>query len=524
MKGRGAPPANHRRYFWLPNPWQECNPLDRAQGPKPRRSERNAPPWPCWQTTRAVARQHLFVARPDMIRRVFDEPTLSAQDWEQKIETAIKMFLLLALLFLPVSLRCAFAGIHPVQLPKSADTPQCIECHEDKTKGKDVHPAVGMGCLTCHLIRNTPDTTRVNLRTARIATLCFQCHADKQPTAGNSRQIHAPAAQDCLKCHDPHTSANEHLLLKTASGGKADNLCLGCHEQGLKVPDKGSRHAALDMGCDSCHVTHKVGEIGKQEFEFHLTKAVPDLCVGCHDTKDPKLVATHQGQPFAGARCTSCHDPHDSKSSKLLQKYLHEPFADKSCDTCHQPAKDGKVVLTQASAKEICVTCHSDKAEQIEKAKVQHPGAAGECTDCHDPHAGRSPGFPKPNAVAVCLGCHSEQAEEGKKLHAHQPAFEQGCAICHDPHGNNNEHLLRVSKPNPLCLECHGPNANPKKLETEHLVTIFDGKVELPEDYFRKVPILPIEYGAGHPVTKHPVQDLVDPNDLTKVVTPLNCL
>ena len=44
MKGRGAPPANHRRYFWLPNPCQECNPLDRAQGPEPWRSPRKERP------------------------------------------------------------------------------------------------------------------------------------------------------------------------------------------------------------------------------------------------------------------------------------------------------------------------------------------------------------------------------------------------------------------------------------------------------------------------------------------------
>ena len=84
--------------------------------------------------------------------------------------------------------------------------------------------------------------------------------------------------------------------------------------------------------------------------------------------------------------------------------------------------------------------------------------------------------------------------------------------------------LLRVAKPNPLCLECHGPDAKPKKLESEHLVAIFDGKVKLPEDYFSKVPILPLKYGTGHPVERHPVSDLVDPNDLTKVLTPLNCL
>ena len=155
---------------------------------------------------------------------------------------------------------------------------------------------------------------------------------------------------------------------------------------------------------------------------------------------------------------------------------------------------------------------------------MQHPGAAGDCTDCHSPHAGNSPGFPKPNAVAVCLTCHTDQAEQGKKAHTHQPAFEQGCATCHDPHGNNNVHLLRAQTPNALCLECHGPDSKPVKLESEHLVAIFDGKVKLAEDYFAQVSILPLQYGVGHPVPNHPISDVVDFRDPTKVIKAMNCL
>jgi len=456
-----------------------------------------------------------------MTRQGKDERT--GKGWKQEATTAVEMLLLLALI-LPVSVRCAFAGIHPVQLEKGTDTAKCVECHDDKTKGKDIHPAVGMGCMTCHIIRNTADTTRVNLKTARIATLCFECHADKQPTAANMHQVHAPAAQDCLKCHDPHTSANEHLLLKTASGGKAENLCLGCHEQGVKVPDKGSRHAALDMGCDSCHVTHKVGEIGKQEFDYHLTKAVPELCLGCHDTKEAKLVAAHQGQPFAGATCTSCHDPHDSKSPKLMQKYLHPPFGDKSCDTCHQPAKGGKVVLTQSETRALCATCHDDQAKQIETAKVAHPGAQGDCTQCHNPHAGRYPRFVQPSPVAACESCHSEEAEIHKtKKVLHPPAFQQGCSVCHTPHGGEREHLLRADT-NHLCLTCHGMNAKGTKVADSSDVTIFDGTVRLPETYLTQVFVVLLDdRGLGHPQGGHPVGGVLDPSDPQKLKT-ITCL
>jgi len=423
----------------------------------------------------------------------------------------------------------AFAGRvsaakHPVPLDPKADPSTCIACHEDKTKGKSVHSAIAMGCTSCHEIRTNKEVTHVKLITATPVALCLTCHADKN-AADIKGKVHPPAVRDCLKCHDPHTSDNKNQLLKPESGDAKENLCLSCHTTGVNVPEKGSRHAALDMGCDTCHTTHKTGEMGKVEFDFHLSKAPPALCVDCHDVKSADLQKAHQNQPFATANCVSCHDPHESAAPKLMAKFLHPPFAEKSCEICHAPAKDGKVVLTQSDAKSLCVTCHDDKAKLIDTAKVPHPGAAGDCTDCHNPHASRQPGLPKTNAVDICLGCHTDQAEQGKKHVLHQPVFGQGCATCHEPHGGDNDHLLRA-KGNPLCLECHGPDSQPQKVEAEHVLTIFNGKVKLPEDYYQKnkVPILPLRYGLGHPVEGHPVADVMNPADITKVKTQLSCL
>jgi len=430
--------------------------------------------------------------------------------------------------FLFVALCCVgrlWAAEHPVPLDPKADPATCLACHEDKTKGKSVHSAIAMGCTACHEIRVNKNVTRVKLITTTPQALCLTCHADKN-AADLKGTIHPPAVRDCVKCHDPHVSENKYQLLKPESGDKKENLCLSCHNTGVNVPEKGSRHAALDMGCDACHTTHKVGEIGKAEFDYHLTKAPPALCIDCHDVKSADLQKTHQNQPFEQANCVSCHDPHESASPKLMAKFTHPPFADKQCETCHAPAKAGKVVLTQPDVKSLCVTCHDDKAKLIDTAKVPHPGAAGDCTDCHSPHASRQPGLPKTNAVDICLGCHSDIADQAKKPHHHQPAFKQGCATCHTPHGGENDHLLRAATTNSLCLECHGPDRAPKKLEAEHLVTIFNGSVKLPEDYFskNKVVVLPIRYGMGHPVNGHPVSDLKDPKDPSKVITPMNCL
>jgi len=416
------------------------------------------------------------------------------------------------------------AAQHPVPLDPKADPSTCIACHEDKTKGKAIHSAIAMGCTSCHEVRTVKNITHVKLITTTPYALCFTCHADKN-AADIKGKVHPPAVRDCLKCHDPHTSDNKNQLLKPTSGDAKQNLCLSCHKTGENVPAKGSRHAALDMGCETCHTTHKTGEIGKIEFDFHLTKSPPALCIDCHDPKDANLQKAHQNQPFATANCVSCHDPHQSDAPKLMAKFVHPPFADRQCEVCHAPAKDGKVVLTQADAKSLCVTCHDDKGKQIESAKVPHPGAAGDCTDCHSPHASREPGLPKTTAVDICLGCHSDIADLGKKPVHHQPAFVQGCATCHEPHGGGNDHLLRA-KGNALCLECHGADSVPQKLEAGHMLTIFDGKVKLPEDYFTKngVVLIKLRYGLGHPVENHPVGDVMDPADITKVKTHLACL
>jgi predicted CXXCH cytochrome family protein len=169
--------------------------------------------------------------------------------------------------------------------------------------------------------------------------------------------------------------------------------------------------------------------------------------------------------------------------------------------------------------------CHDAQAKQIESAKVQHPGAAGDCTDCHNPHASKMPGLPKSNGVEICLGCHSDIADLGKKAVHHQPAFGQACGTCHEAHGGDREKLLRAEG-NKLCLECHGPDASPVEDKAAGVVKIFDGKVRLPDDYYKKnkVVVLPLKYGKGHPTNGHPVSDLTDPTDVTKVVQKINCL
>ena len=436
-------------------------------------------------------------------------------------KTALRICL--GVLFFALFAVRAQAAVHPVPLDKNTDPAKCLECHADKAKGKFVHTAMSTGCTSCHEIRVTKDVTRVKLITATPVELCITCHADKK-AADIKGTVHPPAVRDCLTCHDPHSSDNKDELVKAEAGGARENLCLSCHKTGLNMPEKGSHHAALDVGCDTCHVIHKTGPDPTAENHFHLAKAIPALCVDCHDPKDADLAKAHQNQPFGAANCVECHDPHQSNAPKLMAKFVHAPFVGGGCDTCHAPAKDGKVVLTQADAKTLCLTCHDDKGKLIDSAKVAHAGAAGDCTDCHSPHAANQPGLPKTDAVSICLGCHSDIDDLRKKPVHHQPVFGQACSVCHTPHGGEIEHLLRA-KGNALCLECHSPDSVAQKTG-DGLLTIFNGAVKLPGDYYvkNKVPILPLRFGVGHPVANHPVSDVMDPANQNKVKTPLSCL
>ncbi len=291
---------------------------------------------------------------------------------------------------------------HPVKVEKNFDAAQCVTCHEDKTKGKFVHSAIAIGCNACHAVKNIGVVTSITT-IAKGKDLCLTCHGDKDKAQAKGT-LHPPVEQSCTKCHSPHSSQYKFQLLKERSGGKDENLCLSCHDKGINVPEKGSRHPALDMGCDTCHITHKTGDPGKQEFSEHLVKPAPALCLDCHDVKNKQLAEAHHGQPFAQANCTGCHDPHQSASPKLLNKNVHFPFGEKMCEACHQAPKDGKVVLNEDGKFALCYTCHEDQKKVIEQSKNQHPAfaVAERCTECHNPHASRFPRMLKLSPVAVC--------------------------------------------------------------------------------------------------------------------------
>src|ERR1035441_1362599 len=64
-----------------------------------------------------------------------------------------------------------YAGSHPVRVEQNSN---CLECPADHATGDHVHPAVTMGCTSCHSIDNREDATYVVLKQTK-GVACFDC-------------------------------------------------------------------------------------------------------------------------------------------------------------------------------------------------------------------------------------------------------------------------------------------------------------------------------------------------------------
>jgi len=88
-----------------------------------------------------------------------------------------------------------------------------------------------------------------------------------------------------------------------------------------------------DGECLKCHRPHYSRE------ENLLLADSPAICEGCHEKENKVFMQRHGNIPFRDGNCTSCHESHSSKNKGLLHKILHKPFEDSRCIECH-PASE----------------------------------------------------------------------------------------------------------------------------------------------------------------------------------------
>jgi predicted CXXCH cytochrome family protein len=215
----------------------------------------------------------------------------------------------------------------------------CLECHTDFKDAKVVHPALPMGCSSCHTGVHAGEKPAPKLA-ASVPDLCFGCH-DK--AAFEKKSPHAPVAGGmCGSCHNPHVSAFPKLLLSPVP-----DLCFSCHDRNA-LAKKNVHASAAEGQCLVCHNAHG------SDSAFVLTQLVEGHCEACHEEQESgkhvmRRVSPGDTHPVKGKKdplhpgkelsCVSCHNPHVAKPGKQLPEKVKRP--EDVCRQCHRKIKVG---------------------------------------------------------------------------------------------------------------------------------------------------------------------------------------
>ena len=211
-----------------------------------------------------------------------------------------------------------------------------------------------------------------------------------------------------------------------------DSQCLTCH---VKMKERAkSVHAAIALGCSSCHVAVEGTTHPGQKGSIKLTQPMPGLCYTCHDESQFKGKSVHT--PITSGMCTGCHDAHQSNYAKILL----------------------------ADVPGLCYNCHD---ETRFKGKYGH-ATIGMCTGCHSPHASKASKLLGSEMPDVCYSCHDKAKFTKKSLHA-VVSMPGGCTLCHTPHVSSDKAML-VQPLFELCTSCHT-----NKSDGRHIVALPGG-------------------------------------------------
>ncbi|NOQ24661.1 MAG: OmpA family protein [Bacteroidales bacterium] len=332
-----------------------------------------------------------------------------------------------------------------------ATSPQlCFNCHEtakEQTQKRNVHAPFEDDCFNCHQSHSSAEK---GLLTEKTPTLCFNCHEGY-----TKKNIHAPAESgECSICHNSHSSDYPKLLNES----RTDKLCFECHD--LEIPETNIVHAPVQEGaCDDCHDSHQ------SDNSSFLKATSPQLCYNCHETVKEQTQKRNIHAPFADD-CANCHQAHSSTEKALLtektptlcinchegytKKNKHAPAESGECSICHNShSSDYPKLLNESSTDKLCFECHD--LGITETQNVHGPVQEGACDECHDSHQSDNSAFLKLASPQLCFNCHGEYTK--KNIHA--PAESGECAMCHNSHSSDYPKLLRDSRTDKLCYECH---------------------------------------------------------------------
>lgn len=238
-------------------------------------------------------------------------------------------------------------------------------------------------------------------------------------------------------------SAQEPSPASTYLGSEG---CRGCHAELFRRFESTAhwktmlavRGMPAPRGCESCHGPGRVhaDTLGDPQkiiaFRALNPAQVSERCLECHQYGEEHANFRRSAHRSANVTCLDCHSVHHAAE---------------------------KQYLLRMSQPQLCYSCH--RRTQAEFARpFRHRVDEGlvKCTECHNQHGSFLTRQLRSTAAqeAICGKCHAETV--GPFAFEHQPQKTEGCGACHAAHGSVNPRLLRRSRVNQLCLECHTPS------------------------------------------------------------------
>ncbi|MDR2884149.1 MAG: cytochrome c3 family protein [Deferribacteraceae bacterium] len=231
---------------------------------------------------------------------------------------------------------------------------------------------------------------------------------------------------DCMKCHNPHTSTNEHLVVDEVlvdnanmqisySATNTNELCAVCHtnpagtdaKTGLKqavhpTEECQGCHDRVSVTATTCYDCH--ADMGTTLRDKHVAFDVKS-CNDCHFGMAASVVQSHDGyldtNNYLTSGCAGCH-PGQFDADKIA---FHKNFSTAKCANCHENIVE-KSFTAGASSMHVtstlgdtpdCLGCHANnnrmtKNEGFTGTTYNHTTGAPltTCSPCHN-SAGSAP-------------------------------------------------------------------------------------------------------------------------------------
>jgi predicted CXXCH cytochrome family protein len=321
----------------------------------------------------------------------------------------------------------------------------CLICHQDKPEeftGSIIHQPVQEGCLDCHNPHESPRRFQLRGQGPGVSGLCFNCH---EAAVFTRPHRHGPVGSgDCIACHRPHSSKHKSLLIASPVKGE---ICFQCHQDRKEEFAMKHIHKPVAEECGKCHDPHSANA------RFLLHKSGGALCASCHDTLSPALykeirTATYKHPPADQGRCTECHRAHSSAVKSLLKSSSLQNL----CFTCHDEMSD-HVASSRAKHGPVqtgdCMACHRAHGSRHSRLlsryfpeefyKEYAPENYDLCFGCHNKDIAR-------NKFTRTL---TNFRDGDYNLHFFHVNMKKGrnCVACHDAHASSQAKHIRTEVP-----------------------------------------------------------------------------